>query len=72
MSRNETTGSEWDDVTDATFFRITCDLFSHGFLAGASVLLASYDDALVLAGSASSVPAPAAVSRRPQNVTRTR
>ncbi len=34
----------WDDDRDSRFFRITGDVFSHAFLAGASALLASYDD----------------------------
>ena len=52
MNRNETTGRDWDDVTDAAFFRITNDLFPHAFLVGASVLLASYDDEPALVGAA--------------------
>lgn len=44
----------WDDDRDNTFFRITGALFSHSFLAGASALLASYDDEVPAS------PAPAA------------
>lgn len=41
----------WDDDRDSTFFRITGDLFSHEFLAGASALLASYDDEVMPAST---------------------
>jgi hypothetical protein len=34
----------WDLDRDATFFAITSRLFSPAFLAGASILLASYDE----------------------------
>ena len=37
--------SSWDDVRDTAFFRITASLFSTEFTLGASVLLASYDEA---------------------------
>lgn len=35
----------WDDDRDTAFFRITGPLFSSAFTFGASVLLASYDEA---------------------------
>ncbi len=34
----------WDDERDVPFFRITAELFSHDFVYGAGVLLASYDE----------------------------
>lgn len=37
--------SSWDNDRDTAFFRITASLFSPEFTLGASVLLASYDDA---------------------------
>ena len=37
--------SSWDDDRDTAFFRITASLFSTAFTFGASVLLASYDEA---------------------------
>ncbi len=36
--------SSWDDARDGAFYRIVADLFPPAFLAGATVLLASYDD----------------------------
>ena len=43
---NESGGawSAWDDERDGVFFAITSRLFDASFLAGASVLLASYDE----------------------------
>lgn len=35
----------WDDARDIPFFRTTARLFTSEFCLGASVLLASYDDA---------------------------
>jgi hypothetical protein len=35
----------WDDVRDLAFFHLTAAVFSCQFVLGASVLLASYDDA---------------------------
>ena len=37
--------SSWDDDRDTAFFKITASLFSPSFTYGASVLLASYDEA---------------------------
>ena len=37
--------SSWDDDRDTAFFRITASLFFPGFTFGASVLLASSDEA---------------------------
>ena len=34
----------WDDARDGAFFAITSRLFNASFLAGASVLLGSYDE----------------------------
>jgi hypothetical protein len=43
---NEVGGSwnAWDDEHDGVFFAVTSRLFNTSFLAGASVLLGSYDD----------------------------
>jgi hypothetical protein len=38
----------WDDDRDNAFFRMTADVFSPDFLAGASALLASYDPEVTL------------------------
>jgi len=54
MSTNpETVPTNWT-TTDEDFFRTTWDAFSAEFLAGAGVLLASYDD--------EAAPAPTAVA----------
>ena len=37
--------SSWNDARDTAFFRITASLFSTALTFGASVLLASYDEA---------------------------
>ena len=37
--------ASWDDARDIPFFRTTARLFTPEFCFGASVLLASYDDA---------------------------
>lgn len=50
-------------AADETFFRATFDAFSPAFLAGAGVLLASYDDEQIPA----TVPTPAATPS-PANV----
>ena len=42
---NENRHAGWDAARDGNFFRIVAGLFPPRFLAGASVLLASYDDA---------------------------
>jgi len=39
--------ANWDDARDAAFFRITAPLFDGAFCAGATVLLASYDDTAI-------------------------
>ena len=44
MNLNESLYTTWDDVRDGEFYRIVADLFCPAFLAGASALLASYDD----------------------------
>lgn len=38
------TSSPWDDARDGAFFSLTAHLCSPAFCAGASALLASYDD----------------------------
>lgn len=48
-------------TADETFFRIAFDLFSPAFLAGAGVLLASYDDDRTPVAN----PAPALPVARP-------
>jgi hypothetical protein len=40
----ESVPSLWVDSRDPAFFRITAELFTHEFVFGAGVLLASYDD----------------------------
>ena len=57
-TRVESLPATWDDARDLPFFRITDRLFSPDFCFGASVLLASYDDALDV------LDAPAATERR--------
>jgi len=42
MNSYETTAASWSQA-DEQFFRIAAELFSPSFLAGAGVLLASYD-----------------------------
>ncbi len=49
----------WSDADEA-FFRIVARVFSSGFVAGASMLLASYDDDQHLAVSAPPVAGRAA------------
>jgi len=44
MSHVETLPQSWDAVRDVDFFRITTRIFDAAFVAGASVLLGSYDD----------------------------
>ena len=62
----------WDDARDGVFFRLTADVLSSQFCAGASVLLASYDSeapATEPAGTvapAISLTAPAAEPARPR------
>ncbi len=43
MNSFEALPAVWDDLRDVPFFRITSRLFDSSFLAGASVLLGSYD-----------------------------
>ena len=70
-TRVETLPTSWDDARDTPFFRITSRLFSAEFCRGASVLLASYDDAtsdavqLRPSLDESSALAPAAVDTQP-------
>ena len=42
--RVHTIPQDWDEARDIPFFRVTARLFSSAFCAGATVLLASYDD----------------------------
>ncbi len=49
MNHLEIVPAEWDDERDTAFFRITSRLFSATYAAGASALLASYDDEPALA-----------------------
>ena len=56
----ETVPTSWT-TADEDFFRTTWDAFSCDFLAGAGVLLASYDDETVPATPAVVVAAPAPV-----------
>lgn len=44
MNRLETLPGSWDAVRDIAFFALTNRLFDAAFLAGAGVLLGSYDD----------------------------
>ena len=55
MNSYETTAASWSQA-DEQFFRIAAELFSPSFLAGAGLLLASYD------------PEPAAADPRPAHV----
>ena len=41
----------WDQARDGAFFRVTAGFFDTAFCAGASVLLASYDDECVPAAT---------------------
>jgi hypothetical protein len=52
----ETVPSTWT-TDDENFFRVAFDAFSPDFLAGAGVLLASYDDEQ----SAITIPTPAVI-----------
>lgn len=54
--------SSWDDVRDTAFFRVTAHLFSPRFCLGATVLLASYDDAVP------AVPALSSPTVRPAGI----
>jgi hypothetical protein len=53
----ESVPSTWT-AADETFFRVAFDAFSPDFLAGAGVLLASYDDERV----AVAIPTPAVIT----------
>jgi len=44
MNQTEMLPQFWDAARDDAFFRITAPLFAAAFTAGATVLLASYDD----------------------------
>ena len=60
MTRFETMPQAWDTERDAAFFTITARLFDAAFVAGAGVLLASYDDEnpVVEAVPVTALPAP--------------
>jgi len=57
----ETVPSTWTTADD-TFFGIASSLFSPTFLAGAGVLLASYDDEQIATTITTAVPAPVAAT----------
>jgi len=59
----ETVATSWT-TADEDFFRVTRDAFGSEFLAGAGVLLASYDDesAPATVASAPAAPEPATVA----------
>ena len=62
---HENLPANWDDARDIPFFRITARLFTPEFCLGASVLLASNDDALAThqaTPTASVVPSDARTS----------
>jgi hypothetical protein len=67
MSDNGMLPAQWDDERDTAFFRLMTNLFSPSYAAGASALLASYDDAV----PASAVE-PSAPSRAPLHWVRVR
>ena len=56
----DTLPATWDDARDGEFFRMTADLLSASFTAGAGVLLASYDDE----DTALATPAPRCADAR--------
>ena len=59
----ESIPSTWTSA-DETFFRVTSDAFSPAFVAGAGVLLASYDDeptAITVSAPSVAIPAPTSV-----------
>lgn len=58
MNRLETLPESWDAERDTAFFALTVHLFDVGFVAGAGVLLGSYDDEVP---EVTSAPADAAV-----------
>lgn len=57
--RLETLPTSWDDARDTPYFRIIARLFSAEFCLGASVLLASNDDAAFTTDQPASVPSDA-------------
>lgn len=65
---HESIPSTWVDERDVPFFRLTARLFSSPFVAGAGVLLASYD---VDEPSAGSLPALGADEEIAQRTTAT-
>ncbi|HSP38894.1 MAG TPA: hypothetical protein VLR26_14205 [Frankiaceae bacterium] len=58
---DETMDTDWDDARDGQFYRMVADLFPPAFLAGASALLASYDESRPAVPPAVTTPA----ARRP-------
>jgi hypothetical protein len=61
MNRLETLPESWDVERDTAFFTLTTHVFDAGFVAGAGVLLASYDEEtpdVASVPAALGVPAP--------------